>query len=415
MKIIEKDSVFSAICDFTLSETDEEVLTLLYLPVIHAKAFAVYHYLLHLKSAMAFSPYLLHNSLLVDLNLTETEFLKAREALEGIGLLNTYRLEKNMQPDGIKVFYKYVICPPASPKKFFNDILLKALLSEAVGEKRYHILSSLFKRTLNNNEEGYINISSSFNDVYTLHLTDDSPAVKNQGDNFIDKEYCNQSKFDRDAFIDYLIADNISVNSMKADIDNAIHTATLYSLDSKKAYKFFVESLDSSNNFYPKHFLDLARSQHSYVKDLAEKTVQANLGQGKDSERIRYLEKTSPKEFLQNYFHAEPAKFMYTTIEKLSFDLGFNNAVITAILSYSLMKTKGEFNQSFIEKVAYSLSAQKIHDTYDVLVYLENRDFEISKKKGRTKKVNEKVEENPKEKIEFSEDEIQSLREDLGL
>lgn len=420
MKIIEKNSVLSETIDFTLSETDQQVLALLYMPIIKAESFALYQALLHLKGTMNLQEYITHETLLFDLGFTDTTFLKAREKLEGIGLLETYRSEQNDDKGNIKVFYCYHLLPPASPKKFFSDILLRVTLEQAVGSKRYFFLMNLFRMNKNGVSDQYQNISASFKDVYTLNITPDNPAMTDGGNVFVDKNYKNQSNFDKQLFIDNLTADNISVNQLKDDIDEAAEVSILYSLDSQTAYRFFVSSLDTQNKFYSEHFKKQARNYNRYQKAEEKVHDKATLGEGESSQKIRYLETTPPKEFLQDYYHAEPAAFMLKTIEHLYFDLQLNNSVITAILSYSLNKTDGAFHSNFIEKVGYSLAGKHITDAYEAMVYFENREFELKKLDGYTsakKKRSKKTEEVPpaKENETVSEDDVMSLAEDLGL
>lgn len=418
MKIIEKNSIFTESIDFTLSETDQQVFALLYMPIIKAESFALYQALLHLKSTSSLTEYITHEALLSDLGLPEVSFLKAREKLEAIGLLDTYRNEKIDEKGNVKVFYHYHLLPPASPKKFFSDILLRALLQQAVGAKRYYLLLGIFRQKGNAGLEEYEKISAKFNEVYTLNLSPDDPAMSDGGNVFVDKNYKNQSSFDKETFLDYLKSSNLPIDSLQDAIEEAIEVATLYAIDSQSAFSMFLNSLDSENHFYGEHFKKQVRNINRYQKVEEVARDKVSLGQGDSSSKIRYLERTTPKEFLQDYFHAEPALFMLKTIEHLHFDLQLNNSVITAILDYSLEKTNGEFNATFIEKVGYSLSGKHITDAYEALVYFGGREFERKKAESptgykKTSKTTNKTE--TKKTEEVSENDIRSLAEDLGL
>ena len=94
MNIIEPDSSFSISVDYSLSETDFSVLALLYLPIIKSDAYLIYDVLYKSSKSAEIDGLVTHEEFLSMIGFDDVRFLKARERLEAIGLLETYRKEK---------------------------------------------------------------------------------------------------------------------------------------------------------------------------------------------------------------------------------------------------------------------------------------------------------------------------------
>ena len=193
MKLIEDNSSFSVRVDFTLSQTDQEVLSLLYLPLIKSDSLSLYNTLFslgHLNEA-----YIEHTYLLKILGLNSASFLRARSYLESIGLLETYRKSTSDKDAGKSVFYVYKIIPPATPKKFFDDILLRTLLNNVIGGKNYFRLKNYFKVDNFKLDDEFVNISDTFKNNYDVEVSSDNVSIDDNGEESIDKSYKSQNEF----------------------------------------------------------------------------------------------------------------------------------------------------------------------------------------------------------------------------
>ena len=97
--------------------------------------------------------------------------------------------------------------------------------------------------------------------------------------------------------------------------------------------------------------------------------------------------------------------------------------MINVILDYSLKATKGEFNEKFIEKVCYSLQSQKVSDTYDAILSLSNRSYELNRKRKGKKtvsisaetEVNKESNSEEKEENQPSRADLDKIRKEFGL
>lgn len=193
MKIIEKDSTFSIYLDFTLSITDEQVLSFLYLPIVKLDAFSLYHVLYSFSLNKIEKQYFFHDQIFSLVGMDETRFLDARSRLEAIGLLETYRKEN--KNDTKNVSYVYKILPPATPKKFFDDPILRTSLNSFVDGKEYVRLKSQFLIQNDNRFESYQNTTTQFNDIFYIDINENEVSLSDNGLMNLSKSYKKQGEF----------------------------------------------------------------------------------------------------------------------------------------------------------------------------------------------------------------------------
>jgi replication initiation and membrane attachment protein DnaB len=86
---------------------------------------------------------------------------------------------------------------PQRKNKFFNDVLLRTLLNQQVGNKRYYFLFNYFKVEDSKMEEGYVNITTPFKDVYKPVVNEGDISLQPFDNELVDKKYKCQGKFDR--------------------------------------------------------------------------------------------------------------------------------------------------------------------------------------------------------------------------
>ena len=396
---------------------DEEVLSFLYLPFLKNGAYSLYMALYRYEKLLKPVGYANSDEFLSLLGFDTPDFLLARKRLEGTGLLETYRKEEKDSSSALKVTYFYHLLPPASPKKFFADPLLRALLSQEVGEKRYFSLVSYFRvPPCVPEEREYENLSASFKDVYTLSVQEGDASLKPVLEPLGEKQYKNQSQFDKNEFRKLLKENQIPMESLKDDLKDIENAGTLYDIKASELVSLVSASLDSSSVFYPKQFQEAVRNYHKYKAP--EKTSES-VYSSSDSQIARLINafnSLSPEDYLALMFQAKPSPYMLDEIEHLKNDLGLPNPVINALLDYSLKKTNMEFNVTFIDKVAYTLSGQNISDAYSAMVSLSTRDFEVNKRgKTSTKTKRSKSENKTADKQEVKESDVADLLKDVDL
>lgn len=116
---------------------DQIILVNLYQPLVGATAVSLYLTLysqlpLHRSGV---SRMYSHLDLMKLLQVPLGEMLQARYRLEGIGLLNTFRIQ-----DQDRKIFQYDLVPPLSPSQFFQSDVLSASLVNRLGKERFRML-----------------------------------------------------------------------------------------------------------------------------------------------------------------------------------------------------------------------------------------------------------------------------------
>lgn len=412
MKIIERDSSMSVHGDFTMSSTDQKVLALLYLPIIKSDAFSLYEMLYSLSLNKTEAGFAYHDFLLSFLGLEETRFLDARSHLEAVGLIETYRKESKDLYGKINVSYLYRILPPATPKKFFDDPLLRTALSSFVDGKMYLKLKSQF---LTNQPEGfdsYRNISSGFKDVFSLTVDENAASLKDNGLLNISKSYKKQSGFSFSLLENKLHQESYVAKIPDDEKKKIMDVCSIYSVTEDEACDLVLKNTTTDDFFVYDGFLKDVQLMKKYVPMRKGNRSESYNQDGKNSQLLKLYTTITPKKLLSLYFNAEPAGFMMDFLMKLKNECQVDDSVLNVALDYSLKNTNREFRENYIEKVVYSLSANHIDNCYDAMVYLSNHDYEARKaKSGRKSKIkNEDAVEENKKIADMDE-----LAKDLGL
>ncbi len=390
MNILEKNSFCYLKKDYALSQSDDEVLSFLYLPILGSSAYSLYFAMNHYYELGKKTGGFLHDDFLSYLDMDSSAFVLARTKLEAIGLLETYRKEERDSQSQIKVSYLYFLLPPASPKKFFNDVLLRSLLNQAIGNKRYYFLSNYFQVQKKDLPEEYVKITTPFKDVFSVDVRQGDASLEKISVSLEDKNYKSQADFDKKKLKKLLSENQYPFSAIEEDLKSIEDAASLYNPKMEDVVKLILQNTDSDNHFYLDSFMKDIRSLKQFSATNRKKDESENIPTGNNeiSKLIRSFNSVTPAEYLSIIFNAKPASFMLTEIENLKSTFGYSNSIINVILDYCLRKTNQEFNVTFIEKVAYTLSSMDVKDSYDAMVKLTSRDFEMAqtKRKRRTKK-----------------------------
>lgn len=145
-----------------ITNLDQEILTVLYQPIIGPTAFSLFMSF-YTEVANSSDQAHLHTEILNTLSIGLPQFYQARIRLEGIGLLKTF-VRRQTEPKLVC----YQLQSPISAADFFQDDLLSLLLLEMVGEKRFNKLVARYALA-NPISEDYTEITRSFLDVYSFH------------------------------------------------------------------------------------------------------------------------------------------------------------------------------------------------------------------------------------------------------
>lgn len=161
-----------------INENDLSLLFNLYMPFLGPKAYALYQFLYEEKKANGQEPSSFndHYLLMDSLSLSGPDFLRARQALEGVALVKTY-VGQQMGKERIR----YVIQKPLTTSAFFKEDLLAGLLFHYVGEERFLALAKRYQVSHGPKMQNEREQSASFLSVFDLPDTQAKPSVSVAG------------------------------------------------------------------------------------------------------------------------------------------------------------------------------------------------------------------------------------------
>lgn len=393
MNILENNSYCGIKKKFALSSCDMEVMTFLYLPIIGSDAFSLYLSLYRYYDLIKQIAYFSHEDLFEYLQMENSKFLFARIKLEGIGLLEVFRKESLDQQSKSKVTYIYRLLPPASPKKFFADILLRSLLNNAIGNKKYFLLASYFQIQENDVDDDFVNVTTPFKNVFTMDVKEGDVSLHPIVGSLEEKKYKSQYSFDKKLFKKKLKDIQYSFDIIKPYMKEIENLFVLYNVNIDDMVKLIVDNTDTDGGFYLESLKKDVRSLKKFSAPEKNQNPTDISGNGEFAKLIACFNELSPEDYLSIRYNCKPAKYMYDEIEHLKNDLNFTNPIINVVLDYCLRQTKNEFNTIYIDKVAYTLSSLNVSDAFDAMTKLNNRDFEATQNR-RKKKSNKNMKTN---------------------
>ena len=379
-----------------IADYDKETIFNLYQPMIGALGCALYMTLLYEAKNQKVTSVSTHEQILIKMQVTTQEFLKARGLLEAVGLLKTY-LEGSEEE--IKT-YRYNLYAPKTPKSFFDNTLLYGMLIKYIGERDANRLKSLYNEDVS--EEEGTEISKSFGEVF--HPDFEDPAFKKALS--ASKERGRQtakidSEFNYDRFFESLESvSQINKNSLtKKELKEIERLCALFGVDEIAAADIVAHIYDPSQ---PKgsriDFKEMSNmlqnsSNYSFLSSMHKKRDSGKVTSDSDlAHKIHLMETLSPKEFLTILQGgASPASSDLRLIDDLSAKFHLTPGVINALIDFILTVNNNVLSRAYAEKVAASLAREGITTVIDAMNYLKKT------KKGQKRSKSNNQDNQPKE------------------
>ena len=143
-----------------LTEAEEQILTMLYMPIVGSNAIVLY---LSLYSELKMSNFMTtsftHHHLITTLSLSLEEVKEARIKLEGISLLKTYFMEGSVNS------YIYELYAPLPAYEFFAHPIFNMVLYNNIGSIEYKRVLNYFKAPIINLKD-YTDITTSCDNAF---------------------------------------------------------------------------------------------------------------------------------------------------------------------------------------------------------------------------------------------------------
>src|SRR5690606_12765502 len=128
-------STFQLHISSDLANQDFKVLALLYQPLLGVDAHSLFITFYQLNNKTRLSTYT-HQQLFDLLDLKQADFLKMRNKLEALNLLEVFQKADE---------YIYILKTPLTAKQFLLDTVFGSYLQSEIGEKHVELLASLFQ------------------------------------------------------------------------------------------------------------------------------------------------------------------------------------------------------------------------------------------------------------------------------
>lgn len=386
-------SQFRAFIAANLSTAEFRALTLLYQPLIGSSSFTLYQTLYQL--AKANKEYVLHQTLFDILNIKRNAFVKDREKLEAVGLLETYESDDE---------YIYYLKKPFVAKTFLLDTILGTFLESEIGEENLAFLAEIFKvdkPVLNH----FKNISKSFDDLYEFKnlklLKVDYELEGNNGNN------------------NKLIRKTIDYETFVEQIPRAYKGTNL--LNDK--FREQVIQLSYVYNFNVDQMLEVYKNAHKgrnsvtinqlnlQAKTLYDKENMQIIVSEKEDDETKYLQNVSPEAIVKKFVKPNFRGAALSTINEFILRNDIDQGIVNVLVMFISKNKDGILpNVNYLDKVWGSWVTNGVQTVEDAINHRNNIEKKWQANKGyQSRSKNNKVEVDRPEWLDEYLDEISKM------
>lgn len=394
-----------------LDQSKQDALLYLYQPIIGSKALSLYLTLVSDITLEGKSPNLMHTDLLAAIDTGLMNFVKAREQLEGIGLLETY--EKTDNELGMSLIYQ--LRSLLRPEKFFQDPLMAYLLLDKVGKRRYERLVERFEpKTFDKGKAK--NITKRFRDVYRF----DEQAFASQSEKLeqTQETFSDKTEFDWSLFTQQLKRFNLILSYEEREKLQTFQT--LYGLTELDLAEYVAKASageKSGLNFnYLRQLINKEKRPNisAAPKESSTKPViETGSFSPQELEIIAQSKKIAPFTFLRAIKREKGGFETNTEVRLLEELIGRNllpKSVINIIINYILViQNQAVINANYLNAIANDWAQKKITSPEAAITHVRENSQKLVRKpqtsrptyqkrgNGRKEDLPEHIKQPPKE------------------
>jgi len=363
---MKNSSTFSLQSQSDLSAADFKVLALLYQPLMGLEGQALYTTFYQLINKTNRNSYT-HTELFDLLNLKQLDFLKIRNKLEALNLLQVFQKEDE---------FLYFMKAPLTAKQFLMDTVFGSYLQSEIGEKNLNLLTSMFKMDILSTE-GFENVTKSFDALYefkSLSLLNVNYPLQGRTQN--GGSHINY-KFNYEAFVEHLPErlknSQLLTEKFKEQITKI---AFVYQYDVSDMVTIY-EAASKSRQVINFSQLNLKAKQHYEQKNQLLTIKQ------KDITQTNLIDQVSPQIIIQKYAKTDQQGIALSTatamLERNSIEPGIINVILMLVLKHKdgILPTL-----NYMEVVLHDWLNKGVQTTEDALNYSTNLESQWEKKKS---------------------------------
>lgn len=369
---MKNSSTFQISIHSDLANQDFKVLALLYQPLLGVESHSLFITFYQLNDKSLQKQYT-HQQLFDVLNLKQTEFLKMRNKLEALNLLEVYQDNDS---------YIYIMKTPLSAKQFLLDTVFGSYLQSEIGEKNVDMLANLFKIETPS-IQGYTNITKPFDSMYEfkslnlLKLDYEFQGRKQNGGSHIGNH------FDFNAFVEALPERLKNSQLLNQKLQQQIaKIAFVYQFDVKDMVEVYIHASQSRQtvNFLAlNHKAKLHYESKNQTLEIKEKEIP----------KTDLIKSIPPQVIIQKYSKTDTQGLALSTatllIERNHVDPGIINVILMLVLKQKEGVLPG---LKYMETVLHDWLNRGIQTTEDALNHSTKLETQWVKKKS-AKKVSE--------------------------
>ena len=348
-----------------LTENDKKTLISLYEPIVGPIAVSLYLTLWSdLDKLEIVSISYTHHHLMTILKSPLADIVKARKALEALGLLKSFvKANENISE------YIYELYSPMSPSEFFNHPILNILLLNNIGENEYNNLVQYYKKHIIK-KDGFLEITSTMNKTFASKTKFEAQKE--------DIRKSSKASVNLEDIIDFdLLEVSIPKGMINAKTFNKRtrelinQLAYIYNIDTVKMSEILRLVIDEFGLVNKEKLREAARKNYEYnhngnlptiVYRTQPEHLKTPVGDTSNRAKMIYVfENTKPYDFLKSKNKGiKPTERDLKLMENLAVDFELPAGVINVLIDYALRVSDGKLNQKYLEAIASTWSRKGI-------------------------------------------------------
>ena len=410
MKPVGSEDFYQSQLMSIVSNSDIDIFSDLYMPLVGVSAFAIYVALVRDGQANP-GPLKRHAALFTRLQLTSGQFRKGIEALEATGLVRTL-----YKQDGKSAKFIYCMYAPKDPESFFQDPLLLGTLRRYVGEEEVQRIHHKYKVEAVGKD--FDDVSGGFSEYFNPDFKD--PVYSEKGMTAIPhKSGVIASGFDFSTFEKDFSELGYSAKSLSDDeISKLERYAALYGYDGESMALVVSKCFNASKPMGKK--VDFLALEKQCDNALRFDFVSESKGEKSEvssetalAKKILLMDETAPVRFLcLLQGNKKPASADIRIVNTLMLQMGLPAPCVNALVDYVLQTNNNILTKGLCEKLAAYLVRENVQTSRDAMDKLMANKGKPSEKK-EADEPGEKKETPAKKETKTSDEELDAFLKEL--
>lgn len=369
-----------------IADSETRVISQLYVPIMQSHAYSLYMTMYHqLSPEHWYSGEFSHRYLVQTLGIDMIQLVRAREQLEGIGLLSTYRLK------GAETL-EYYLQPPLTPFEFFQSDVLAYLLLNRIGQESYRQLYSKYSLPLElryADDVERIELTKEFAQVYAgIKWNEVVPQRESESKKIVTEllakaplpvvvsRWKDGQVPDFIVDFDYLLASFAKEHHAVLFSEQNRHLikmyAFLYNVETERLGMILNDSYDKVERVWDlNRFIELAKRSFraQSIHTIGGEHVQATQQENREAKLHRF-KTSSPYILLRDYQGGgQVSNADERLVDDLLHKVGLHSEVVNVLLDFVMLMKENQLPREYTMKIASSWKRRGFQSAEDAFMY----------------------------------------------